>query len=634
MAIGHLAIRSHSRAKSHTAAAGLAYRCGATLRGPDGAVHDYSRRARDDVAATGIAAPHGTPIATDLQTLADAVETAERRRDSQIGRDFQPAIPAELDEEQGIELVSQFAHALRERYGTVAVWAVHRPDRRGDVRNAHGHIWMPTRDLSEDGQLGKKLTRLQSPKTSGDEVKQIRTLWQQCANNALQRAGQHARVDTGRRRDGRPPQPTLGRECTAIERQAAAESVGDNPIPAQSVATLCAGLQTIDPDGCATESGRELAAHTAAHGRTQTPESPETLWPRRRRSVRDGTRRRRRRNRVRAPLPVASPTQAERTVEELTSALADVEQRLTAARETVSAANAVALEEFLDEQERLTAAKAAQEATTTVAPPSPPTEPVNEPIAPPTPPPAREPARSGYADIYAAQEARKTSRIEEAPSPTVEEENPTMPVHPLQDTLKNLIRPTVLTSDASPSVSNSVPDEPEAKEPSQEPQEQKQEHMTADVHDIAGARRRRGPAVSAHADTTEAETREALAYLAGDQVRPSLDRAVDQFVVSCLNGTGPETAREKMLTAQLATSVRSPESARTAARIAVAEFESLSARGWFRTKRLAQAIARWREELPRILRRIRRALVPLEVQHRRDQAKAQPQRPPGPDLSM
>ena len=618
MAIGHIAIRSHSRAKGHTVAAAIAYRCGLRLRGPDGEIHDYTRRARDEVAAVGVAAKPG--IADDPQAFADAVEKAERRRDSQIGRDFQPAIPAELNEAQGIELVKTFAHKLGDEYATPAVWAVHRPDRRGDRRNAHGHVWLPTRSVNETGTgFGRKLTELQSPKTSGAEVKKVRNLWRDLANTALVTAGHAPTVDTGRRRDGRPPQPTLGRTCTAIERQAAAESVGDNPIPGQSVATLCAGLAQIDPAGCATGAGCELAAHTAAHGRTQTPESPETVWPRRRRSVRDGTRRRRRRNRVRVPLPVASPTQAERTVEELTSALADVEQRLTAA-------------------------KAAQEAQTAPAP-SPPSEPVNEPVAPPTPPPAREPARTGYADIYAAQEARKTLRIEEAPSPTVEEETPTMPVddekpqptppvHPLQDTLNNLIRPTVLTSDASPFVSNSVPDEPEAKEPSQEPQEQKQEHMSADVHDIAGARRRRDPAVSAHADTTEAETREALAYLAGDQVRPSLDRAVDQFVVSCLNGTGPETAREKMLTAQLATSVRSPESARTAARIAVAEFESLSARGWFRTKRLAQAIARWREELPRILRRIRRALVPLEVQHRRDQAKAQPQRPPGPDLSM
>ena len=620
MAIGHLAIRSHSRAKSHTAAAALAYRCGATLRSPDGAVHDYSRRARTDVAATGIAAPHGTPIATNLQTLADAVEAAERRRDSQIGRDFQPAIPAELDEVQGIELVRDFAAELQTQYASVAVWSVHRPDRRGDVRNAHGHIWMPTRDLSEDGQFGKKLTRLQSPKTSGAEVKKIRALWQECANNALQRAGQNARVDTGRRRDGRPPQPTLGSDCTAIERRAAAESVGtDQPLPGMSVSTLCSALETIDPAGCATDAGRELAAYTAEHGRTQTPATPETVWPRRRRSVRDSTQRRRRRTRVRAPVPTGATTQAERDVRELTSALADVNERLTAAR-------------------------TAQESVAVPAAPSPPPEPVDEPVARPA-------ARTGYDDIAAALAARDAAR-RDAPSRT--EEDPPMsdddhPDHPLRETLRGIVRPPIAIpaesgrkkpvlkapvqapdfstrgilerargSDSDPTPTPSARTALDAFLDEQK-QRQEQEQPPID-HDIAKARRRRGPAVSAHADIhgvepTADESRAALKHLAGDQARPGLDDVVHRFAVACLNGTGPGPAGEDDLVSQLANSVRSPQSARAAARLTLRVLDQI--RTELRTR--IAAIARWRELAPQLLDRIRQAIVPLEIQHRRDE---------------
>ena len=100
MAIGHIAVRTHHRARGHTAAAALAYRAGAALTcSRTGEIHDYRRREQDgQIAHTGIHAPVETPLAGSLDALAVAIETAERRQKSRICRDVQMALPAELDE--------------------------------------------------------------------------------------------------------------------------------------------------------------------------------------------------------------------------------------------------------------------------------------------------------------------------------------------------------------------------------------------------------------------------------------------------------------------------------------------------------------------------------------------------------
>ena len=107
----------------------------------------------------------------------------------------------------------------------MCAWAVHRPDRRGDARNHHAHIVLPTRRLSEDGEkLGAKLRQLDLSTKSKAEVQAIRSHWQRVANVALEAAGERARVDTGRAAAGVMPQPTLGPACTAIERRVRPEA--------------------------------------------------------------------------------------------------------------------------------------------------------------------------------------------------------------------------------------------------------------------------------------------------------------------------------------------------------------------------------------------------------------------------
>ena len=225
----------------------MAYRCATRVVDErTGELHDYSRRAvRGDVVESSLTAgPWG-----DAQAFATAIERAERRKNSMILRDVQPAIPSELDEADQVALTADFAAQLAARYGTQTLWAVHRPHVRGDCRNGHAHIVLPTRRLNEAGDgFGKKLRELDCKPQSSVEVKAIRQLWETTANRYLARAKSPVRVDCGRRPGG-APMPTLGPVATALERRARPDE------PAQPVTELV--CESDAPP--VTDAGRALA---------------------------------------------------------------------------------------------------------------------------------------------------------------------------------------------------------------------------------------------------------------------------------------------------------------------------------------------------------------------------------------
>ncbi|WP_299648433.1 MobA/MobL family protein [uncultured Tateyamaria sp.] len=72
--------------------------------------------------------------------------------------------------------------------------AIHALRREGDQRNHHAHVLTSTRKLEADGFTAKTRV-LDSAKTGGVEIEQMRGLWAELQNRALERAVEVERVD-------------------------------------------------------------------------------------------------------------------------------------------------------------------------------------------------------------------------------------------------------------------------------------------------------------------------------------------------------------------------------------------------------------------------------------------------------
>ncbi|OHV78401.1 MobQ family relaxase [Rhizobium sp. LCM 4573] len=175
------------------AVAAAAYRAGERLtdRGTN-EVHDYSRRG--GVAHSEILAPPGSaPWLTDRETLWNTVEAMEIRRDAQLAREFNMALPHELDREQRLDLVRTFLETHFVRRGMVADFALHDPlpEHGQNEKNFHAHVMLTLRRATASG-----LDPVKTREWNSKELLNVwRTEWAVACNLALERAGKRVRVD-------------------------------------------------------------------------------------------------------------------------------------------------------------------------------------------------------------------------------------------------------------------------------------------------------------------------------------------------------------------------------------------------------------------------------------------------------
>ena len=173
MAIFHLSIRPISRAKGHSADAQIAYdtRCKLT-NSRSGEKHDWSKH-KQDVIEWQTIGPKMTP-----GELAMRAERAEKRWDARVGRAMDVALPHELSTKAQWDLLRGFGLQLRDTYGGALCVSLHHPNTRGDNRNVHGHIFMTSRVVDEDGNFSKtKIRNLDDRKLGPVEVERIREMW-------------------------------------------------------------------------------------------------------------------------------------------------------------------------------------------------------------------------------------------------------------------------------------------------------------------------------------------------------------------------------------------------------------------------------------------------------------------------
>ncbi len=190
MAQYHFAAVLVCRSKGQSAVAAAAYRAGAVLEDERlGKTFDYRRRG--GVLHTEIHAPDNTPgWMLDRLQLWNAVEKVEKRKDSQLARSLDIALPHELTFEQNLELVRDFVREQFVSRGMIADIAIHAPGRKGDIRNVHVHILLTTRELTGAG-FGAKARDWNRK----EELQGWREAWADHANRILEREGFDERID-------------------------------------------------------------------------------------------------------------------------------------------------------------------------------------------------------------------------------------------------------------------------------------------------------------------------------------------------------------------------------------------------------------------------------------------------------
>jgi Ti-type conjugative transfer relaxase TraA len=284
MAIYSLQVKMISRAAGRSVVAAAAYRAGERV-GDDrlGVIWDFTRK-RGVLHSEIVTAENAPEWARDRAELWNAAERAEdkstRRDRAATGRDIILALPFELDGEQRVAAVREFAAALVRRYGVAVDLAVHAPDRHGDDRNYHAHLLMTTRRVGPQG-FGAKTRELDDLKSGPREIEAIRLMWERIGNRALEQAGSDSRIDCRSFDDqglDREATVHLGPVASGMERKGEGTDLGDRNRAAQArnaererLAGERAGVSAEIIDLAAERERRAAEAELRAAIRTHSP---------------------------------------------------------------------------------------------------------------------------------------------------------------------------------------------------------------------------------------------------------------------------------------------------------------------------------------------------------------------------
>ncbi|MBH5373451.1 MobQ family relaxase [Bradyrhizobium glycinis] len=193
MASYHLSAQPVKRSEGRSVVAMAAYRAGVLLKDERRGI-DADYRRRRGVVHAEIMAPEGTAgWLYDREALWNAVERMEKRRDAQLAREINMALPHELSDEERLELVREFVRSEFVALGMVADFAIHAPvpEKGDDPRNYHVHVLLTMRQAGGGG--------LRSVKTRAWNRDAMliawRKSWADHQNRMLGRAGARARVD-------------------------------------------------------------------------------------------------------------------------------------------------------------------------------------------------------------------------------------------------------------------------------------------------------------------------------------------------------------------------------------------------------------------------------------------------------
>jgi Ti-type conjugative transfer relaxase TraA len=190
MAIFHLSVKVISRASGRSAVAAAAYR-GAERLHDERLDRDHDFTNKDGVVHSEILLPKDAPeYLADREKLWNAVEAAEKRKDAQLSREVEFAIPREMNRSQGIALARDFVEAEFVDKGMIADLNVHWDIGKDAQAKPHAHVMLTMREVGKDG-FGAKVREW----NKAELVEQWRERWADHVNQRLAELDIDARVD-------------------------------------------------------------------------------------------------------------------------------------------------------------------------------------------------------------------------------------------------------------------------------------------------------------------------------------------------------------------------------------------------------------------------------------------------------
>lgn len=228
VAIYHFSAKTVSRSDGRSSTAAAAYRSGERIVDErTGEIHDYTRK-RGVVDGEVVLPGGGTMKRADLW---NAVEQKHKRGDALVAREFELALPAEMNDEQRLTLVASYAREVADLYGVAVDYNLHAPS-HGEL-NFHAHVMLTACYCDADGVLGKKAVELDPIHCARAKIlnpmETQRERWQVLVNEALATAGINARIDhrtLEAQGIDRAPGVHLGPEASAIERRGEESAIG------------------------------------------------------------------------------------------------------------------------------------------------------------------------------------------------------------------------------------------------------------------------------------------------------------------------------------------------------------------------------------------------------------------------
>lgn len=279
MAIFHLSVKVISRAAGRSAVAAAAYRSAERLHDDRlDRAHDFTNKS--GVVHSEVLLPDNAPDEwRDRERLWNDLEAFEKRKDAQLSREIEFAIPREMNQQQGITLARDFVQAEFVDKGMIADLNVHWDIGADGFAKPHAHVMLTMREIivNEDGEagFGAKVRDWNATQL----VEQWRERWADHVNTRLAELDIDARIDH-RSLEAQgidlEPQDKIGSAASRMEgRGLEAERIEEHrEIAARNgeriIANPSVALDAIT-HGQATFTNRDLAmfAHRHSDGRDQ-----------------------------------------------------------------------------------------------------------------------------------------------------------------------------------------------------------------------------------------------------------------------------------------------------------------------------------------------------------------------------